>query len=65
MNELARRIAVTIGLLLAVRLGSYIPDSGVDLGGLGSVYGQNQMSSPAANATSGGATRGFRSLRLA
>src|SRR5205814_7747474 len=56
MNELARRIAVTIGLLLAVRLGSYIPLPGIDSAVWASVYGQNQGGVlGAANATSGGA----------
>src|SRR5579864_6804118 len=31
MNELARRIAVTIGLLLVYRLGAHIPIPGIDL----------------------------------
>ena len=56
MNELARRIAVTIGLLLAVRLGSYIPLPGIDPAVWASVYGQNEGGAlGAANATSGGA----------
>jgi preprotein translocase subunit SecY len=56
MNELARRIAVTIGLLLAVRLGTYIPLPGIDPAVWASVYGQNQGGVlGAANAASGGA----------
>jgi preprotein translocase subunit SecY len=56
MSELARRIAVTIGLLLAVSLGSYIPIPGIDSAVWDAVYGQNQGGVlGAANATSGGA----------
>jgi len=56
MSELARRIAVTIGLLLAVQFGSYIPIPGVDSAVWAAVYGQNQGGAlGAANAASGGA----------
>jgi preprotein translocase subunit SecY len=56
MDELARRIAVTIGLLLAVRLGGQIPIPGIDIAVWDAVYAQNQGSAlAAANVTSGGA----------
>src|ERR1700759_1906850 len=56
MNALARRIAITIGLLLEVRLGSYIPLPGIDAVVWAAVYGQNEGGAlGAANATSGGA----------
>ncbi len=56
MDELARRIAVTIGLLLAVRLGGQIPIPGIDITVWDAVYAQNQGSALAtANVTSGGA----------
>jgi preprotein translocase subunit SecY len=56
MEELTRRIAVTIGLLLAVRLGGQIPIPGIDITVWDTVYGQNQGGAfAAANATSGGA----------
>ena len=56
MDELARRIAVTIGLLLAVRLGGQIPIPGIDIAVWDAVYAQNQGSALAtANVTSGGA----------
>src|SRR5262249_34924509 len=56
MDELARRIAVTIGLLLAVRLGGQIPIPGIDISVWDAVYAHNQGGTlTAANATSGGA----------
>jgi preprotein translocase subunit SecY len=56
MDELARRIAVTIGLLLAVRLGGQIPVPGIDIAVWDAVYAQSQGGALAvANATSGGA----------
>jgi preprotein translocase subunit SecY len=56
MDELARRIVVTIGLLLAVRLGGQIPIPGVDIAVWDAVYAHNQGGTlAAANATSGGA----------
>jgi preprotein translocase subunit SecY len=56
MDELVRRIAVTVGLLLVVRLGGEIPIPGIDATVWDSVYGQNQGGVlAAANAASGGA----------
>src|SRR5437763_13911836 len=57
MNELVRRIAASIGLLLAFRLGSIIPIPGIDSVVWDTVYAQNQGGAlAAANATSGGAS---------
>ena len=55
MDELVRRIAVTLGLLLAVRLGGQIPIPGIDLAVWDSIYAQNHGGLAAVNATSGGA----------
>lgn len=56
MNELARRIAVTIGLLLVVRLGAQIPIPDIDSTVWDNVYSQDRGGAlGAANATSGGA----------
>ncbi len=56
MHELARRIAVTVGLLLVVRFGGQIPIPGIDIAVWDSVYAHNQGGAlAAANATSGGA----------
>ncbi len=56
MDELVRRIAVTVGLLLAVRLGGQIPIPGIDITVWDTVYAQSHGGALAtANATSGGA----------
>ena len=56
MDELVRRIAVTLGLLLAVRLGGHIPIPGVDITVWSAVFAQSHSESlAAANATTGGA----------
>src|SRR5947208_1405547 len=55
MNELGRRIGVTLGLLLAFRLGSFIPVPGIDSAVWAAVFSQNQTGSlGAANAMAGG-----------
>ncbi len=56
MDELVRRIAVTLGLLLAVRLGGHIPIPGIDITVWNAVYAQSHSEALAAgNATTGGA----------
>jgi preprotein translocase subunit SecY len=56
MDELVRRSAVTVGLLLAVRLGSQIPIPGIDITVWNSVFAQSHSGAlAAANAASGGA----------
>jgi preprotein translocase subunit SecY len=56
MHELARRIAVTVSLLLAFRLGTHIPIPGIDIEAWATVFGQNQSGSlGAANTAVGGA----------
>jgi len=56
MDELVRRIAVTLGLLLAVRFGGQIPIPGIDITVWNAVYAQSHSGAiAAANATSGGA----------
>src|SRR5258708_4570832 len=55
MNELARRIAATVGMLLAFRVGAHIPIPGIDIGAWATVFAQNQGGSlGAANALVGG-----------
>jgi preprotein translocase subunit SecY len=56
MDELLRRIAVTVGLLLVVRLGSQIPIPGIDITVWNIVFAQSHSGALAsANAASGGA----------
>jgi preprotein translocase subunit SecY len=56
MDELVRRIAVTVGLLLVVRLGGQISIPGVDITVWDAVYAQDQGGAlAAANTASGGA----------
>src|SRR3974390_1405841 len=56
MDELVRRIAVAVGLLLVVRLGGQISIPGIDITVWDTVYGQNLGGTlAAANTASGGA----------